>query len=1066
MTKVTLFEPRSDTRESTVSASAGSPTPPSSGVFTSSCRDLSWPDATKAGRGRHAVSKDGKRPLVALTNSTSTTSGGAPLFNISSPSSGPSNQHHSASDSNAAPQTLFGRVIPSIERIEIGADDKISEDTATTSSRVMTPSTSLTPPVTDGASTLKEKGKDVVNGGNDPLGSIEAHLENLRLSNTRSSLGLSDILHAIQDVTRGQHSRAGSLPEPSPPASESPTPLRRSANRRRSSSRTKLEVHRVEDERPPDDKFHDPAFQTAFRDARKCMSELADTLAGSPLHHDPDSTMRQLHQRAERLAQFQCPPSLTVGFVGESGAGKSSLLNSLLDRHGLARTSNIGAACTCVATEYHYHNSGEYTIEIEMFTMDELIEQISELLRSYRHFHLHKDSLDHEERKDLGERANVARDSFRAMFRQQLTNENFLIDSPEKTVFQTLKTWAEDTAPLSMNKTNSRPTLNECSTLLMRLTSEDSSEDSSADGPIVWPYIKKIKVYLNAHILSKGLILVDLPGLRDLNSARQHITERYLLKCDEIFVICNEGRATTDVGVKAVFELAKKARLDNVGIICTKSDDIQAEEAKRDWKGQKSKDVQRMIDAVDTAKRDIDNIKTELEGFDTIEDDLTDEEKDEQIQLIRRLRKAEDRRDDHKFKLDHYLIVNRNDIVESKLKTLYRDQVPGGRLKVFCISNSLYWDHRDAPKPRALPRLTLSGILAVREHCMAMVSDSQYLSASNYMNNDISVLLGEVELWVQSGSGSMDAERKQVVREALDTLESRLKRHLSDNSSEINKIAGSFRQKFRADIYGPYRSHITAWSEGASEASYDWSGWHHATYSAFCRNYGNYCTPAVGQRNWNEEIMETMARELSSPWRGLCASLEDRNEHMTILIDDLMDEATELLDVELPDDSDSIATLSTTMSSRQRLLITDIEAACSKFRDSLDTLRTDALSSIRSSFLGKAMEDSYRACIYESGRGSDARRKAIINNAVRRESLFADLLQEFRKSFGELAAEFQESVQDAARTHLDNIRATLDIVRSDNVALESETDPGFRARVEAEVMAAKDEMKRLQRSLS
>jgi hypothetical protein len=61
-------------------------------------------------------------------------------------------------------------------------------------------------------------------------------------------------------------------------------------------------------------------------------------------------------------------------------------------------------------------------------------------------------------------------------------------------------------------------------------------------------------------------------GLRDLNSARRGITERYLLKCDEIFAICHIGRATTDVGVKRVFALARQAHLTNVGIICTKSD--------------------------------------------------------------------------------------------------------------------------------------------------------------------------------------------------------------------------------------------------------------------------------------------------------------------------------------------------------------------------------------------------------------------------------------------------------------------------------------------------------------
>ena len=45
-----------------------------------------------------------------------------------------------------------------------------------------------------------------------------------------------------------------------------------------------------------------------------------------------------------------------------------------------------------------------------------------------------------------------------------------------------------------------------------------------------------------------------------------------MLKCDEIFAVCQIGRATTDAGVMSVFELARQAKLSNVGIVCTKSD--------------------------------------------------------------------------------------------------------------------------------------------------------------------------------------------------------------------------------------------------------------------------------------------------------------------------------------------------------------------------------------------------------------------------------------------------------------------------------------------------------------
>jgi hypothetical protein len=101
---------------------------------------------------------------------------------------------------------------------------------------------------------------------------------------------------------------------------------------------------------------------------------------------------------------------------------------------------------------------------------------------------------------------------------------------------------------------------------------------------------------------------------------------------------------------------------------------------------------------------------------------------------------------------------------------------PHGRLDVFSVGNHGYWAHREAPKVKALPYLNLSGIIAVRKHCMAMVSETQFRMAKNYLQNDISALLGDIELWVQSGSGSMSIERKQNVRETLDALEAKLKR--------------------------------------------------------------------------------------------------------------------------------------------------------------------------------------------------------------------------------------------------------------------------------------------------
>ncbi len=95
---------------------------------------------------------------------------------------------------------------------------------------------------------------------------------------------------------------------------------------------------------------------------------------------------------------------------------------------------------------------------------------------------------------------------------------------------------------------------------------------------------------------------------------------------------------------------------------------------------------------------------------------------------------------------------------------------------MFCVSNHDYWERRDAARDEALPILNLSGILSVRKHCIGLVASTQLQAATMYIRDQIPALLREVELWVQSGAGSMDEERKQAVRETLDALEVRLRR--------------------------------------------------------------------------------------------------------------------------------------------------------------------------------------------------------------------------------------------------------------------------------------------------
>lgn len=100
--------------------------------------------------------------------------------------------------------------------------------------------------------------------------------------------------------------------------------------------------------------------------------------------------------------------------------------------------------------------------------------------------------------------------------------------------------------------------------------------------------------------------------------------------------------------------------------------------------------------------------------------------------------------------------------------------MPEGKLNVFCVSNRIYKEKRDLPKSEAQGHLQLSGIPALRRFCISVVSESQYRSASQCEIVKVPAVIEAVALWLQSGSDTVDAERKQDIIDKLDEMERRL----------------------------------------------------------------------------------------------------------------------------------------------------------------------------------------------------------------------------------------------------------------------------------------------------
>jgi hypothetical protein len=165
--------------------------------------------------------------------------------------------------------------------------------------------------------------------------------------------------------------------------------------------------------------------------------------------------------------------------------------SSISEAYTVAPQSGSGAACTCVLTEYHYHDSDDFAIEVDLFSEEELTSQLTDMLQDYRLFHL--ETVDPEVKAYLEPRAKIAIDAFQAMFRGRLADEQFLLSSTEDVVLGILLAWMREIRPAHL--ANGRRVIasrQECSVRLMELTSELQNMNA-AQQPADWPYIKKIR---------------------------------------------------------------------------------------------------------------------------------------------------------------------------------------------------------------------------------------------------------------------------------------------------------------------------------------------------------------------------------------------------------------------------------------------------------------------------------------------------------------------------------------------------------------------------------------------
>ncbi|KAJ7276327.1 hypothetical protein B0H12DRAFT_1084814 [Mycena haematopus] len=294
---------------------------------------------------------------------------------------------------------------------------------------------------------------------------------------------------------------------------------------------------------------------------------------------------QEVWQRDISSLRTQVAPSTLVAVCGATGAGKSSILNAVLDDN-IVPTSGM-RACTAVVTEIAYHKKKTIDADVSFLSKEEWKAELEILLGD-----LVEEDGTLKRSTDLKNDAGVAWQKVHAVYPTvsqeklvSMTADQIIAKDPkiERILGQTKKIVARDSKAFGIEIAKYIDSKDQ-----KRGKDKDKSKDKSKDknAPALWPLIRKVDVRCSAAALATGAILVDLPGTGDANAARNSIAKEYMKKANCIWILAPITRAVDSKIAKDLLGDAFRNQLmmdggydaNTVTFIATKCDDISCSE--------------------------------------------------------------------------------------------------------------------------------------------------------------------------------------------------------------------------------------------------------------------------------------------------------------------------------------------------------------------------------------------------------------------------------------------------------------------------------------------------------
>ncbi|PNS14474.1 Brefeldin A resistance protein [Sphaceloma murrayae] len=569
-----------------------------------------------------------------------------------------------------------------------------------------------------------------------------------------------------------------------------------------------------------------------------------------------DDSISGLLETARQAGVFRASERQKIAIIGQSGSGKSALLNALTQQKTLCRSEALNEGCTsapCELTGGDLGQTANYVVQVSFHTQESMENIVGELVDDYCLLNLNSEEIgeynDEEKRRHkhsartLEQLVKIVQHSAKTTFSRDLErsyNEKRLRQYKSDLVGACMEAIMRFTG--SHHISMERP-FESAEVVAKFIHPLGSTYEAKSGESAVWPMVKTIRICIKDCDMLQDIVLGDAPGFTDVNRIRVRNSIEYIRSCDFLLLVTtNQTRIVSDTQLDdALGDWSERFR-DRIAVVVTHAD----EEAK-------PQDINRYLTSMHTehTKQIATQYRLVSQQVMDLERDMeSDSDDDEEKKLVARfnqmsrLRKLQAEESTLGIKLR--TIYNKAEFLEKK----------GLDIPVFFVSSTHYWYHiGERNKERYTLSLPDTGIPDLRQYLVQCPRETTHRAIDQYLQYCRSF--------------------KEVLEAVLDREPPQdpllLKQFTNEMTTAIQRhpLSKPFEDALTVHIENQLRSFADTHIARVLDYFNTISSIHPASLQAVVRKKGKHLTSSKIRYDWDQRIINLGKKEVKAAFLAL-----------------------------------------------------------------------------------------------------------------------------------------------------------------------------------------------------